>query len=135
MSQPSPVPDRRLDSDRAGRLSRICEDVAEVSDLLGPEPAQLLARLRERTLPDEDVDAVLAEVSELMRARGLVSSGTVLRGPRYLPLPGIQGQRPEVVHVCPGSLCDRVEIPRPGNETLPSCAVWGCPLPTFRMDR
>ncbi|MQY10236.1 hypothetical protein SRB5_03430 [Streptomyces sp. RB5] len=133
MSQPSPAPDRRLDSDRAARLSRICEDIAEVADLLGPDPAQLLARLREGALPDEDVDTVLSEVSELMRAAGLVSSDTVLRGPRYLPLPGIQGRRPEVVHVCPGGLCDRVEIPRPG--TSPSCAVWDCPLPTFRMDR
>jgi hypothetical protein len=135
MSQSSPVPDRRLDSDRAARLSRVCEDIAQVSDLLGPEPAQVLAKLRVRTLPDEDVDAVLAEVTELMRARGLVGGDTTSRGPRYLPLPGIHGRRPEVVHVCPGGLCDRVEIPRPGSGASPVCAVWDSPLSPFRMDR
>lgn len=134
MSQSRPLPDRRLDSDRAARLSRICEDVAQVGGLLGPEPAQVLARLRDRTLPDEDVDAVLAEVTELMRTRGLVGD-TTSRGPRYLPLPGIHGQRPEVVHVCPGDLCDRVEIPRPGSGASLVCAVWDCPLPQFRLDR
>lgn len=134
MSQSSPVPDRRPDSQRAARLSRICEDIAQVGDLLGPEPAQVLARLRDRTLPDEDVDAVLAEVTDLMRARGLVGGDAVFRG-RYLPLPGVQGRRPEVVQVCPGGLCDRVEVPRPGSGASPYCAVWDCPLPRFRMDR
>ncbi len=135
MSQPRPVPDRRLDSDQAARLSRTCEDVAQAGDLLGPEPAQVLARLRDRALSDEDIDAVLAEVAELMRARGLVGGDTASRGSRYLPLPGIHGRRPEVVHVCPGDLCDRVEIPRPGSGASPVCAVWDCPLPQFRMDR
>ncbi len=95
----------------------------------------MLAKLRDRTLPDEDVDAVLAEVSELMRAGGLVGGDATSRGSRYLPLPGIHGRRPEVVHVCPGDLCDRVEIPRPGSGAPPVCAVWDHPLPRFRMDR
>jgi hypothetical protein len=135
MSQPKPVPDRRLDGDRAARLSRTCEDVAQVSDLLGPEPARVLAGLRDRALPAGEVDALLAEVTELMRAGGLVGGDTAVRGPRYLPLPGVQGHRPELVHVCPGDLCDRVEIPRPGAGAPPVCAVWDCPLPTVRLDR
>lgn len=135
MSQSGPVPDRRLDSDRAARLSHTCEDVAKAGELLGPEPAQVLAKLRDRALPAEDVDAVLAEVTELMRVRGLVGGDTTFRGPRYLPLPGIHGRRPEVVHVCPGDLCDRVAIPRPGSGATPVCAVWDCPLPQIRLDR
>ncbi|MEU8329098.1 hypothetical protein [Micromonospora sp. NPDC048839] len=128
------APDRRLDDDRAARLARVCADIAQVGDLLGPEPAQTLARLRDRPLSDQGVDAVLAEVTELMRRSGLVGGDTTARGHHYLPLAGIHGRRPEVVLVCPGDLCDRVEIPRP-DAGPPHCAVWDCPLPTFRMDR
>ncbi|MET8040853.1 hypothetical protein ABZU25_08310 [Micromonospora sp. NPDC005215] len=129
------APDRRLDDDRATRLARVCADIAQVGDLLGLEPAQALARLRDRSLSDQGVDAVLAEVTELMRRSGLVGGDTTVRGDRYLPLAGIHGHRPEVVQVCPGDLCDRVEIPRPDAGPPPRCAVWDCPLPTFRMDR
>ncbi|MDG4758239.1 hypothetical protein [Micromonospora sp. WMMD710] len=129
------VPDRRLDDDRAARLARICADIAQVGDLLGPEPAQALTRLRDTSLSDQSVDVVLAEVTELMRARGLVGGDTPARGHRYLPLAGVRGRRPEVVQVCPGDLCDRVEIPRPDAGPPPRCAVWDCPLPAFRMDR
>ncbi|MEU5785919.1 hypothetical protein [Micromonospora lupini] len=129
------APDRQLDDDRATRLARVCADIAQVGDLLGPEPAQALARLRDRSLSDQTVDAVLAEVTELMRLGGLVGGDTIARGDRYLPLAGIHGRRPEVVRVCPGDLCDRVEIPRPDAGPPPRCAVWDCPLPTFRMDR
>ncbi|MDG4781168.1 hypothetical protein O7614_16080 [Micromonospora sp. WMMD961] len=129
------APDRRVDDDRATRLARICADVAQVGDLLGPEPAQALTRLRDRSLSEQGVDAVLAEVTELMRVAGLVGGDTTARGDRYLPLPGIHGRRPEVVQVCPADLCDRVEIPRPDAEAPPRCAVWDCPLPAFRMDR
>ncbi|MEU4338319.1 hypothetical protein AB0F59_27310 [Micromonospora lupini] len=129
------APDRQLDDDRATRLARVCADIAQVGDLLGPEPAQALARLRDRSLSDQAVDAVLAEVTELMRLGGLVGGDTTVRGDRYLPLAGIHGRRPEVVRVCPGDLCDRVEIPRPDAGPPPRCAVWDCPLPTFRMDR
>jgi hypothetical protein len=122
----------RLDSDRAARLTRVCSDVAEVADLLGAEPAHLLARLREE-LPAAEVDAVLAEVTSLLRAKGLVGGEATNRGPGYLPLAGIRGRRPEVVLVCPGDLCDRMEIPRAGES--PRCAVWDCPLPEFRLDR
>ncbi|MEV4824196.1 hypothetical protein [Micromonospora sp. NPDC049274] len=129
------APDRQLDDDRATRLARVCADIAQVADLLGPEPARALARLRDRSVSDEGVDAVLAEVTELMRLGGLVGGDTTVRGDRYLPLAGIHGRRPEVVRVCPGDLCDRVEIPRPDAGPPPRCAVWDCPLPTFRMDR
>ncbi|MGC5288547.1 hypothetical protein [Micromonospora sp. DT231] len=129
------APDRRLDDDRAARLARICADIAQVGDLLGPAPAQALARLRDLSLSDEGRDAVLAEVTELMRRGGLVGGDTTVRGERYLPLAGIHGRRPEVVQVCPGDLCDRVEIPRPYADPPPRCAVWDCPLPAFRMDR
>lgn len=122
----------RLDSDRAARLTRTCSDVAEVADLVGPEPARLLARLREG-LPPAEVDSVLAEVTSLLRAKGLVGGDATNRGPRYLPLPGVHGRRPEVVLVCPGDLCDRTEIPRTGEPS--HCAVWDCPLPEFRLDR
>ncbi|MEU8211531.1 hypothetical protein AB0B85_20320 [Micromonospora sp. NPDC049044] len=127
------VPDRRLDDDRAARLARICADIAQVGDLLGPAPAQALARLRDRQRSDQGVDAVFAEVTELMRVGGLVGGDPIVRGHRYLPLAGIHGRRPEVVQVCPGDLCDRVEIPRPDADP-PRCAVWDCPLTTFRMD-
>ncbi|MEU7929565.1 hypothetical protein [Micromonospora sp. NPDC049801] len=129
------VPDRRLDDDRATRLARICADIAQVGDLLGPEPTRALTRLRDRSLSDQGVDAVLAEVTELMRLAGLVGGDTTVRGDRYLPLAGIRGRRPEVVQVCPADLCDRVEIPRPDGGPPPRCAVWDCPLPAFRMDR
>ncbi|MFG2049109.1 hypothetical protein ACGFIW_16980 [Micromonospora sp. NPDC048935] len=129
------VPDRRLDDDRAARLARVCADIAQVGDLLGPEPAQALARLRDRSVSDRGVDAVLAEVTELMRLGGLLGGDTAARGHHYLPLAGVHGRRPEVVLVCPGDLCDRVEIPRPDAGPPPRCAVWDCPLPTFRMDR
>lgn len=135
MSPSSPVPDSQPDGDRAERLSRLCADVAEVADLLGPEPARALAALQDRTLPVEDVDAVLAEVSDLLRAGGLVGTDAASRGVRYLPLPGIEGRRPEVVLVCPGNLCDRVEMPRAGAGASPVCAVWDRALPEFRMDR
>ncbi|MGV9213110.1 hypothetical protein ACTFTM_14730 [Micromonospora sp. RB23] len=129
------VPDRRLDDDRAARLARVCADIAQVGDLLGPEPARALTRLRDRSLSDQSVDAVLAEVTELMRVGGLVGGDTTVRSDRYLPLAGIHGRRPEVVQVCPADLCDRVEIPRPDAGPSPHCAVFDCPLPTFRMDR
>lgn len=135
MNPSSPVPDSQPNSDRAVRLSRLCEDVAQVGDLLGPEPARALAALQDRTLPAEDVDAVLTAVSDLLRAGGLVGTDAVSRGVRYLPLPGIEGRRPEVVLVCPGNLCDRVEVPRAGAGATPVCAVWDRAMPEFRMDR
>jgi len=131
MSQP---PRRRLDADRAARLARTCDDVAEVSALVGPEAAHALARLRGPDVGEGEVDAVLAEVENILRVHGLVG-GAARGGPAYEPLPGVGGGRPlEEVHVCPGDLCDRVEVPTLGA-AAPTCAVWSCRLPLFRVDR
>jgi hypothetical protein len=131
MSQP---PRRRLDADRAARLARACDDVAEVGDLVGPEAAAVLARLRGRDVGADEFDAVLAEVEDILRVHGL-TGGAVRGGPAYQPLPGVGGGRPlEEVHVCPGDLCDRVEAPALGV-AAPTCAVWACSLKLFRVDR
>lgn len=126
----------QLGADRAARLARACDDVAEVASLVGPEAALVLARLREPNVGDREVDGVLAEVEDILRRHGLVGSGGAVRGgPAYQPLPGVGGGRPlEEVHVCPGDLCDRVEAPALGI-AAPTCAVWDCPLPLFRVDR
>jgi hypothetical protein len=131
MSQP---PRRRLDEDRAARLARACDDVAEVTALVGPEAAHALARLRSPNVGEREVDTVLAEVENILRVHGL-AGGAVRGGPAYDPLPGVGHGRPlEEVRVCPGDLCDRVEVPALGA-AAPTCAVWACPLPLFRVDR
>jgi hypothetical protein len=134
-NQPTP---RRLDADTAERLSRACGDVADAGALVGPKPAHTLARLRAPGVSEREVDTVLAEVEEILRARGLLGSGSASRGESgsvYRPLPGLGGGHPiEEVHMCPGDLCARVEVARPGT-AVPTCAVWGCPLPLFRADR
>jgi hypothetical protein len=132
MSQPR----RGLGADRAARLARACDDVAEVTALVGPDAARALARLRGPDVGEHEVDAVLAEVEDILRRHGLAGSGGPVRGgPAYQPLPGVGGGRPlEEVHVCPGDLCDRVEVPELGA-AAPTCAVWDCPLPLFRVDR
>jgi hypothetical protein len=120
----------------------MCEDLTEAEELIGPEFAAVLGRLRAPDAGDEQVRAALAELEELLRRCGLVGAGAVVRGAPgtgpgpYEPLPGLGPARPlEEVHVCPGDLCDRVEVPRPAAPGPPMCAVWACPLPRFRTDR
>lgn len=132
MSQPAR---RRLDADRAARLARTCDDVAEFTALAGPEAARVLARLRGQDVGEREVDAVLAEVDEILRVHGLAGGTMRGEGTAYDPLPGVGRGRPlEEVHVCPGDLCDRVEVPALGA-AAPTCAVWACPLPRYRVDR
>ncbi|EIE98857.1 hypothetical protein [Saccharomonospora glauca] len=147
MDKPRSGSRKPLSADSAARLSRACSDVTEAAGLLGPDASHALARLRDPDVSDRDVDLVVAEVEEILRAHGLVGSGAVPRGgasysspappgSAYQPLPGLGGGRPiEEVHVCPGNLCDRVELPRPGAAIAPTCAVWACPMPLFRMNR
>ncbi|KLI96869.1 hypothetical protein WQ59_26565 [Streptomyces sp. KE1] len=135
-------PARRLGDATAAQLSRMCDDLVEAAALLGPEADEALARLRAPDLPEERILAELAHLEELMRRHGLVGGGSVSRGEAdpggtaYQSLPGLGPGRPlEEVYVCPAGLCDRVEIPRPGEAARPLCAVWACPLHRFRTDR
>ncbi|AOR31715.1 hypothetical protein BFF78_12220 [Streptomyces fodineus] len=130
----------RVTAATSARLSRMCEDLAEAEELVGPEFTPVLERLRSPDASEHQVRTALAELEELLRQHGLVGPGAVARGELpaggYQPLPGLGPGRPlEEVYVCPGDLCDRVEIPRPGPPRAPLCAVWACPLPRFRMDR
>lgn len=130
----------RVTAATSARLSRMCEDLAEAEELVGPEFTPVLDRLRIPDASEEQIRTALAELEELLRQRGLVGAGSVVRGDpqpgTYQPLPGLGAGRPlEEVYVCPGGLCDRVQIPRPGPSEAPQCAVWACPLPRFRMDR
>ncbi|MFK0257064.1 hypothetical protein [Streptomyces sp. NPDC090445] len=142
MSRERRVPPVPLSEATAGRVSRMCADLAELEDLLGDGARPLLARLRAPGASEEQVGSVLAELEDLLRRHGVVGSGGVARGPAepgpgpdYRPLPGLGRARPqEVVLICPGGLCDRVEIPRAGT-AAPGCAVWATGLSRFRMDR
>ncbi|MFD8477958.1 hypothetical protein [Kitasatospora sp. NPDC059673] len=119
----------------------MCEDLVEVDELVGPEFTGVLARLRAGNTTDEQVRDTIAELAEMLRREGLAGVGeATVRGEPgqapFQPLPGLGPARPlEEVYVCPGDLCDRVEIPRPGAAQAPRCAVWASPLPRFRTDR
>ncbi|OKK17703.1 hypothetical protein AMK16_20245 [Streptomyces sp. CB00455] len=130
----------RLSEVTAGQVSRMCADLAELPELVGEEARAALARLRVPAAGEDQARRVLAEIEELLRRHGLTGAWTAGRGPQaapggpYQPLPGLAAARPvEEVLVCPGDLCDRVEIPRAGAGQ-PQCAVWQCPLPPFRME-
>jgi hypothetical protein len=129
-----------LTAETAARLARMCTDLAEVGDPITTEASAVLARLRDGEVTEESGRAALAELEEVLRRHGLVGADAVIRGPSppggFQPLPGLGSGRPlEEVYICPGDLCDRVELPRAGVPDRPGCAVWGCPMPLFRMDR
>ncbi|GHJ13184.1 hypothetical protein [Micromonospora sp. AKA38] len=144
MSHVQRPPGRRISDPTAANVARVCADMVDVADLVdltGPEAEPVLARLRADDATEEAVRVALDEVADLLRRHGLTGVLGAARGGEVLPdgftgLPAIGTGRPlEEVYVCPGNLCDRTEIRRPGATAAPSCAVWARPLLLFRLDR
>lgn len=134
----------RISDSTAADVARVCADLVDVADLVdlaGPEAEPLLSRLRADRVTEDAVREALDELVDLLGRHGLTGVLGAARGAEPLSgvftgLPVIGRGRPlEEVYVCPGDLCDRAEIRRPGIPAAPSCAVWARPLRLDRQDR
>ncbi|WP_140158160.1 hypothetical protein [Micromonospora sp. NBS 11-29] len=144
MSHTQRPPGRRVSGTTAADVARVCADMADVADLVDltdPEAERVRTRLRADDVTEEEVREALNALVEFLRRHGVTAvldtaRGAEVLGGDFTGLPVIGHGRPlEEVYVCPGDLCDRVEIARPGRPAAPPCAVWARPLRRFRTDR